>query len=98
MATNKTEKYNYFQGFSKSAIKYNETKGEWKKYLYANKITYAICNETNGNYPFGLYNWYIINDTCKEGGQEVQMLPLTFSSCSDSEFVCNDGGWYALQT
>ena len=89
----KSDKNHYLlQGFSKSAIEFNETKKEWKHYLYSNKNVFAICNETDGNYPFGTHNWYIFNDTCRDN-LEFRIQPLSFSACSDNEFVCKDGGW-----
>ena len=81
----KTGRY-YFQGFSNSKIQWNDDQKEWKLTLYQNKTIYGVCNETNGLYPFGTYDWHIFNDTCKvensiHGSQFSKRL-LSFS------------GWY----
>ena len=42
--------------------------------------------------PLGLKKWIIINDNCPGNGEHF----LTFSSCSKSEFTCQDGSCVPL--
>ena len=65
---NKTEQY-YFQGLSNSIIQWNDDQKEWRLMLYQNKTIYGTCNETQGLYPFGTFDWNFFNDTCQVGDQ-----------------------------
>ena len=59
-----TEHY-YFEGMANSFIQWNEGLKEWRMTLYQNETIYGICNETDGRYPFGMFDWHFFNDTCK---------------------------------
>ena len=77
----KTEYYN-FKGYSGSSIKWNNKEKEWRLTLSQDKNIYGFCNETNGGYPFGLFNWHFFNETCQgdsfEGSGSLKML-ISFS-------------------
>ena len=82
-----------FRGFSKSFMFWNEKNEEWKIELYGNPDVFAICNETvSGEYPFGVRNWFLFNETCKNT-KIVEQLKLSFSACLRTEFTCDDGTW-----
>ena len=80
-----------FRGFAKSVIQWNELRKEWNLTLYQNKEIYGFCNETEGEYPFGTYNWYFVNDTCtrdkplKDG---TFKFTISFSPCTPEEYTC----------
>ena len=63
-----TEHYN-FQGFANSFIQWNDDQKEWRLTLDQNKTIYATCNETDGLYPSGTFDWNFFNDTCQVGNQ-----------------------------
>ena len=81
----KTEHY-YFQGFSNSIIEWKDDQKEWRLTLNQNKSIYGVCNETQGLYPFGTFNWHFFNDTCQVEtpiyGSQSLHYPISFS------------GWY----
>ena len=77
----KTEHYN-FKGYSGSSIKWNNEKKEWRLTLSQDVNIYGFCNETNGDYPFGLFNWHFFNDTCQGDsfeGRGTLKIPISFS-------------------
>ena len=77
----KTEHYN-FKGYSGSSIKWNNEKKEWRLTLSQDVNIYGLCNETNGEYPFGLFNWHFFNDTCQGDsfeGRGTLKIPISFS-------------------
>ena len=77
----KTEHY-YFKGFSDSSIRWNNDEREWRLTLSRDNTIYGMCNETNGYYPFGIFNWYFFNDTCQEDIFESSgtlKRPISFS-------------------
>ena len=81
----KTEHY-FFQGFSNSIIEWKDDQKEWRLTLNQNKSIYGVCNETQGLYPFGTFDWHFFNDTCQmetpiKGSQSLK-YPISFS------------GWY----
>ena len=77
----KTEHY-YFKGFSDSSLGWNDDEKEWRLTLSQDKTKHGICNETNGDYPFGILNWHFFNDTCKGNTFKdtgTLKLPISFS-------------------
>ena len=82
-----TERY-YFQGFSNSIIQWNENQKEWRLTLHDNKTIYGVCNETQGLYPFGTFDWYFFNDICKAEN-------LIHNSQSFKRAI-SFSGWYQL--
>lgn len=52
----------------------------------------AVYNDTQ-EYPLGLKKWNIMNDNCPGNGEHY----LSFSSCSKSQFTCNDGACVPLK-
>lgn len=80
-------------------IEFQPKTQEWKLSLYKNPNAYAICNETQDNYPFGTYIWYFFNDTCPRAterdlvAQNVHKFSLSLSACTKDEFNCRDGTW-----
>ena len=76
-----TEFYS-FKGFSDSYLRWNNNEKEWRLTLSHNETIYGICNETNGYYPFGIFNWHFFNDTCQgdifESSGTLKM-PISFS-------------------
>ena len=77
----KTEHYN-FKGYSGSSIKWNNDKKEWRLTLSQDVNIYGFCNETNGDYPFGLLNWHFFNDACQadsSDGSGTLKIPISFS-------------------
>ena len=76
----KSEHYN-FKGYSDSSIKWNNEKKEWRLTLSQDVNIYGLCNETNGDYPFGLFNWHFFNDTCQEDSSDGigTIIPISFS-------------------
>ena len=83
-----TEHYS-FKGFSDSFIKWNNDEKEWRLTLSQDKTIYGICNETNGYYPFGIFNWHFFNDTCQGDIFESSgtlKTPISFSGeCSNNK-------------
>ena len=89
-----------FSGFTSTIMKWNESNSEWRLSVYGNSLTYAICNETGLDYPFGDHKWYIFNDECQYFGSEQKIsknaykLTLNFNGCNTKdEFNCKDGTW-----
>ena len=87
-----SEKYK-FQGFSSSAIFWDETKSYWKLQYNSNSSIYAICNQTDClPYPFGRKEWFIFNDeACLLPFQSSSKSQLSFNSCPQDKFNCWDG-------
>ena len=52
----------------------------------------AVYNDTQ-EYPLGLKKWNIMNDNCPGNGEHF----LSFSSCTKSQFTCNDGACVPLK-
>ena len=93
-----------FSGYSKSHISWDKKKKEWRMAMYNDPKSYATCNETDGMYPFGIYNWYFFNDSCPRAGpseivaDNIIRIPISFSACRRNEFTCKDGTWYLLSS
>ena len=85
-----------FRGFTTSILSWDQGNAQWNLNLYGKPNTYAFCNESGIDYPFGSKIWYFVNDSCS---QEI-VLPtneypryISFSACTVEEFTCNDGTW-----
>ena len=96
--SNLSEKY-VFRGFTGSVLKYEQEYTEWRLSLFDNPFIYATYNGSEP-YPFGTFNWYIFNDTCKKVepsliiSKNVNKMPLNFNGCNtNNEFNCADGTW-----
>ena len=87
-----SEKYK-FQGFSSSAIFWDEVESYWKLQYNSNSSIYAICNQTEClPYPFGRKEWFIFNDEgCLLPFQNSSQTKLSFNSCPQDKFNCWDG-------
>ena len=80
-----TKRY-HFQGFANSIIQWNDDQKEWRLTLYQNKTIYATCNETDGLYPSGTFDWNFFNDTCQVGNQIHTSQPF--------KRAISFSGWY----
>ena len=85
-----TNGYHEFFGERGWTLHWSET---YKGFILDNPLGYllnddviAIYNDTQ-EYPLGLKKWNIMNDNCPGNGEHY----LSFSSCSKSQFTCNDG-------
>ena len=79
-----------YHGFTSSIIHYDTKNRQWKLSLVNNKATFAISNVEISTLVLGNHVWRITNDFgCFSGGTEERTL--TFSSCTNSQYTCNDG-------
>ena len=66
----------------------------WRLKDVSNSMLYAINNSTKDPYPFGTRKWYVFNDVgCGSGAENVYEVEVSFTSCNEDMFNCQDGTW-----
>ncbi len=52
----------------------------------------ATLDEPDVEYPYGTHRWLVNNDTCaRDDNAKIRML--SFSTCNETQFNCNEGTW-----
>ena len=74
-------------------MSFDKDRSEWKLSNVQNPEYFAIIQEYD--YPFGIRNWQIHNDTCKQNRfDQIKKMQLSFNVCNaKEEFNCDDGTW-----
>ena len=79
-----------YYGFEGSIIRYNSKIKTWLLTVEHRPSIQATCGSSYSTFLLGNHEWRISNDTeCFSGETEVKTL--SFSSCSDDEYTCDDG-------
>ena len=76
-------------GNQKTVIKYDFLKKVWIMNDSSNQFVYAVSDAPFRSLAIGNFVWNITNDT--ECGKEVFSKALSLTSCSPTQFTCNDG-------
>ena len=88
LPSNFDEKKMYFSGNFGWQIIWEEANKFWKLSKKRDNSTYAT--QADSDYPLGRKQWDVYNDKCNiDGG--LERIFLTFSSCRDDEFTCDNG-------
>ena len=78
-----------YRGFDASTIRYDSTERVWTLRIASHTNTFGVCKSAFSTMVLGNHDWEITNDYgCSRGTEKKR---LTFSSCSDDEYTCNDG-------
>jgi hypothetical protein len=91
---NEQKKYS-FSGFASSDLSWDQNLTSWVLRRDNQPFIYAT---TNGTYPFGTNMWHFVNDTCVGDednlvANDTYQVKISFSSCTDDQFNCDDGSW-----
>ena len=79
-----------FYGFESTIIRYDLDERIWKMTVENVPNATATCESDLSTFVLGNHDWKISNDYgCFSGGVEVKRL--SFSSCTNDKYTCNDG-------
>ena len=83
-----------YTGFHNVGIRYNSTSFEWNLFMYDYEpytYTWATSKASQETGALGLHKWLFFNESSSCTDEFTFSTELSFTSCNDEQFNCNDG-------